>query len=199
MDNKVNEILIETRQIIADVKMQLAELEDKLSELENYRDDFAERPIIYDSHIPDSIELDDLELADSPSTGDSPEIEEESLFGDSFEQIARKMHTKSVMEAAEDHRKEAVLDSMSSDYAWKIDMPGSHVNDVRSAISLNDRVLFINNLFGEDVTAFQQAIAMINSASSLDEVISFIETSYPGWNLRSEIVYRFMMAVRRKI
>jgi hypothetical protein len=39
----------------------------------------------------------------------------------------------------------------------------------------------------------------INSAEDLDSVVEYFETNYPAWNMESEIVYRFMMAVRRKV
>ena len=42
-------------------------------------------------------------------------------------------------------------------------------------------------------------LSSINSMASLDEVVEFVTAQYPDWNLNSEIVYRFMMAVRRKV
>ena len=95
--------------------------------------------------------------------------------------------------------KPTINDSHSTDQAWRKDIPGSPVRDIRSAISLNDRVFFINNLFDEDAQAFVNALSSINAMTSLDEVVEFITSQYPGWNLNSEIVYRFMMAVRRKV
>lgn len=92
-----------------------------------------------------------------------------------------------------------INDAHSTDQAWRKDMPGSPVKDIRSAISLNDRVFFINNLFNEDAQAFVNTLSSINSMSSLDEVVEFVTAQYPDWNLNSEIVYRFMMAVRRKV
>ncbi len=78
-------------------------------------------------------------------------------------------------------------------------MPGTPVKDIRSAISLNDRILFINMLFGQDPMAFQDALTKINQMASLDEVVDFVVNERPEWDLESETVYRFMMAVRRKI
>ena len=93
----------------------------------------------------------------------------------------------------------ALIDAMLDKLAWKKDMPGSAVKDVRSAISLNDRILFINKLFAEDPMAFQSAIVKLNSMESLDQVVDYINTEHSDWNLESDTVYRFMMAVRRKV
>ena len=95
--------------------------------------------------------------------------------------------------------KAAVIDSMTDRQAWRTDMPGTQVKDIRSAISLNDRILFINMLFDQDPMAFQEALTKINQMSSIDEVVEYIVAERPEWNLESETVYRFMMAVRRKI
>ena len=93
----------------------------------------------------------------------------------------------------------AVIDSMIDRQAWRTDMPGTQVKDIRSAISLNDRILFINMLFNQDPMAFQEALTKINQMTTLDEAVSYIVAERPDWDLGSETVYRFMMAVRRKI
>lgn len=95
--------------------------------------------------------------------------------------------------------RQAVIDSMTDRQAWRTDMPGTPVKDIRSAISLNDRILFINMLFGQDPMAFQDALTKINQMASLDEVVDFVMNERPEWDFESETVYRFMMAVRRKI
>lgn len=95
--------------------------------------------------------------------------------------------------------KPAVIDAMTAKQAWRTDMPGAAVRDIRSAISLNDRVLFINRLFDEDPVSFQEALTAINQMSSLDEAVEYLAGSHPSWDFDSELVYRFMMAIRRKI
>lgn len=95
--------------------------------------------------------------------------------------------------------KDAVMDKMAAKESWRTDIPGAKVSDVRSAISLNDRVLFINTLFHEDPLAFQNALSQLNSMPSFDEGARFILDSHPEWNTESDVVYRFMMAVRRKL
>ena len=83
--------------------------------------------------------------------------------------------------------------------AWRTDIPGPEVKDIRSAISLNDRVMFISTLFREDSMLFQDVVSRINAQASLDKVASYLEETFPEWDMNSDLVYRFMMAVRRKI
>ena len=93
----------------------------------------------------------------------------------------------------------AVMDVMAAKQAWRTDRPGMPVKNIISAISLNDRVLLINVLFGEDPMLFQDTIAKFNAMGSLSEALAFITENHPEWDMNSEPVYRLMMAVRRKL
>lgn len=87
----------------------------------------------------------------------------------------------------------------AKNYQWMIDLPGGPVANVISAISLNDRVLFINTLFKEDPALFQSTISEFNKMETINEAVSYVIANFPDWNLNSEVVYRLMMAVRRKL
>lgn len=93
----------------------------------------------------------------------------------------------------------SVMDVMSEKEAWRKDMPGQPVRDVRSAISLNDRASFIRVLFREDPLLFSNSIMEINGMETLAEVEAYLKKFFPEWNMESDAVYRFMMAVRRKV
>ena len=84
-------------------------------------------------------------------------------------------------------------------FQWMNDMPGGEVANMISGISLNDRVLFINTLFREDPSLFQSTISTLNGMKSLEDAIAWLVARFPEWNLNSEVVYRFMMAARRKL
>ena len=84
-------------------------------------------------------------------------------------------------------------------FQWMNDMPGGEVANMISGISLNDRVLFINTLFREDPSLFQSTISALNGMKSLEDAVAWLVARFPEWNLNSEVVYRFMMAARRKL
>ena len=93
----------------------------------------------------------------------------------------------------------AIIDTVTRKRAWEIDMPGAPVGNILSAISLNDRLLFINTLFKKDPILFQDTIRIFNGLESLAAAEEYIQENHPEWNLESDTVYRFMMAVRRKL
>ena len=107
---------------------------------------------------------------------------------------------ESIFEAAQKSPKarKAMIDVMEDKQAWRTDMPGAPVRDMLSAISLNDRVQFINVLFNGDPALFQQARAKINTLETLDQAVDYITSTF-NWDMGSQVVYRFMMAVRRKV
>jgi hypothetical protein len=136
------------------------------------------------------------EVEPEPPVESEPEVEPVMELETIMEPVAEPA-VEAVMDAVEP--KVAVIDSMTDRQAWRTDMPGSPVRDIRSAISLNDRILFINSLFAQDPMAFQETLTRINQMESLDEVVAYVVAERPDWNLESDTVYRFMMAVRRKI
>lgn len=92
-----------------------------------------------------------------------------------------------------------LMDSSAATPKWKTDLPGTPVRNIISAISLNDRVLMINKLFSEDPQLFQQTLADLNAMESFADAEDYVSGHFSGWKMDSEPVYRFMMAVRRKL
>ena len=85
---------------------------------------------------------------------------------------------------------------------WKIriqDKAGFLVRNIRSAISLFDRALFINTLFKEDYALYDKTIGELNELSTLDEAVDYVAARFPDWNFGSDVVYSFMMAIRKKL
>lgn len=82
---------------------------------------------------------------------------------------------------------------------WRKDNPGMLVKNIRSGISLLDRAQFIGTLFKEDFALYDNTIAALNTMNSLDEAVAYIKANFPQWNLGSDVVYRFMMAIRKKL
>ena len=149
------------------------------------------------------------EAAAEPESAAEPEaepVQEEddepfSLFGEMFGAApARKpSRSRTLNEANASRASGAVIDLQTDRPAWYVDMPGPEVKDVRSAISLNDRVMFIANLFREDSMLFQDVVNHINGMSDLHKAVAYLQSTFPEWDMGSDAVYRFMMAVRRKI
>lgn len=148
----------------------------------------------------------EIPAASETATGDLPAAEEEApesvfgeLWGESKPAAAKKPASRTLndVNAARVHK--AVIDSRPDKPRWYTDIPGPEVKDVRSAISLNDRVLFICSLFRDDSMLFQDVVNRINSFPTLEKAVEYLSGTFPEWDIYSDNVHRFMMAVRRKI
>lgn len=140
------------------------------------------------------------ETEPEPKPEDLPEEDGFSLFGGMAEEEEPKAKkTKVPSEHRQYSGHKVIADQKYGNEAWRKDMPGPEVKDVRSAISLNDRVMFISTLFRDDSMLFQDVINKINALTTLEKAVQYLKENFPEWDMDSELVYRFMMSVRRKI
>jgi len=75
------------------------------------------------------------------------------------------------------------------------------VRDLRKAIGINDRFVFINELFRGDENMYERCIKTINSFSALAEAEYWIQRELKtkvGWNDSNETVRHFDQLVRRR-
>lgn len=82
---------------------------------------------------------------------------------------------------------------------WRTARPGAPVKHIRSGISLLDRAQFVGTLFKEDAELYSRTLAELDELHNLDEATDYILRHFPDWNLQSDIVYSFMMAVRKRL
>lgn len=167
------------------------------------------QPEIHEEDMPSAAVEAEPETAAEPEANAGTEIpaaEEEApesvfgeLWGEAKPAAAKKPVSRTLndVNAARVHK--AVIDSRPDKPRWYTDIPGSEVKDVRSAISLNDRVLFICSLFRDDSMLFQDVVNRINSFPTLEKAVEYLSETFPEWDIYSDNVHRFMMAVRRKI
>ncbi len=75
------------------------------------------------------------------------------------------------------------------------------IRDLKKAIGINDRYLFINELFRGDETMYERSLKTINGFNIFPEAQYWIQRELKvklGWNDRSEIVDHFHQIVKRR-
>ena len=212
---------------MSSVRSQLEKLDAKMQEFQQYADPQGDALVPIDIEIDDAYldeevvveanldfeEVQETESQEIPIVEPEPEILEElaaeleptpvpEIFPeeDDDDDLPLFAEPESIFEAAQKSPKarKAIIDVMEDKQAWRTAIPGAPVKDILSAISLNDRVQFINVLFNEDPSLFQQTRARINAMETLDQAIEYVTSTF-NWDMGSQVVYRFMMAVRRKV
>ena len=207
MENNRTEILRELEAELASLKEKVLALEDKLEAFRALpvedpleESDFTDmeigvpdlpEPVTEPGPAPESVpepEEMDLPVEDLPEPEPEPEPVEEIPDQVGNDEREPEPEPAPVVPHPETER-----------LPWRMDKPGLSVKNIRSGISLYDRALFIGTLFKEDYALYDKTIGDLNAMFSLDQAVDYLLERFPDWNLKSDIVYNFMMAVRKKL
>lgn len=207
------------------MKENLSLLRNEIDSLKRLLENMSERLSAADTLISaieeaeeaDDLPADDLQSIDQPTAGhpadDQPAIDQLAIDqpaiahpvddqpADDLPPLELQELEPPVQELPEPEARQgkSLFEDFTISQAWRTDRPGAHVSDIRSAVTLNDRVLFINTLFNGDPVAFQDTMLAINGMRGMDELLDYLKDKDAGWDMDSDIVYRFMMAARRKL
>ena len=198
MDKSHTDFLKECEAEIASLKERIAALEERLSA---YTPEPEE-----DVPVPEEDAVDftaeSIGLADAPVAVEVPPMEPEGAPIEASLDIDEPLVEVPPIEAPPVILSEAKNLAPADDtagMAWRKDKPGLAVKNIRSGISLYDRALFIGTLFKEDYALYDATIADLNTLASLDQAVAYIKEHFPDWDLGSNVVYNFMMALRKKL
>ena len=191
--------------ILAEIKEYLQKIEQSIAELESLApavpQEVPSEPVDLDIDLPEEAQP---EPVPAPAPEPEPEaVPEPEPAPEPIPEPAPEPLPEPVPEPEPEEelppQGPAIIDVVTRKRAWEIDIPGAPVGNILSAISLNDRLLFINSLFKKDPVLFQDTIRRFNGMADLAAAEDYIQQNFPDWNLESDTVYRFMMAVRRKL
>ena len=183
MENNRTEILQELEAELASLKEKVRAFEDKLE---------AFRQLPQEETVEES-DFTDMEIGVPDLPEPEPVVEPEP------EPVLEPEPVPEPVEPPEAPKPAPVPRPETERLPWRLDKPGISVKNIRSGISLYDRALFIGTLFKEDYALYDKTISELNALSSLDEAVDYLLERFPDWNLKSDIVYNFMMAVRKKL
>lgn len=194
MENNERDFLQEAQKEIAFLKERIAALEEKLAAWEVHAAEVPQEAPEVDFS---DVELGVTDALPEPAPTPEPVVEEPVLVSEEPEEPRQPEQPKAPEQPPPSA---AVAPSASiSGYAWSKDNPGILVKNIRSGISLLDRALFIGTLFKEDFNLYDSTIADLNNLNTLDEAVAYIQEHFPEWEMGTDVVYRFMMAVRKKL
>ena len=214
MDNNRTAILREIEAELASLKQQFLALEEKVESLRRMP---SEEPVEESDFTDIEIGVADLPEVTVPAPAEEsvPEVVEEPLEMDLAEDLPEPdpepvpepepasepaPEPEPVPEPEPEPKPAPTAPRPETErLPWRLDKPGLSVKNIRSGISLYDRALFIGTLFKEDYALYDKTISELNGLSSLDEAVDYLLERFPDWNLKSDIVYNFMMAIRKKL
>jgi hypothetical protein len=135
----------------------------------------------------------------------SPKKSEPSnlLFDPLFEipTLSHQQGVKEINEMAE-HQAESLNDRLRQEKTEVVEvLKHEPIKDLRKAIGINDRFVFINDLFRGDEAMYERSIKTINSFHIFQEAEYWISRELIvklGWDKDSEIVKHFIHLVKRR-
>lgn len=205
MEKNNMEILGDFLSEIESLKKRISTLEESVvamkAEMESAPVETPSEPVSEDVDIDiDIVDIPESEPEEpvAPVEVDLPMAEPESPAATEMAEPELEIEAKPEP-APEPQAPKKSLKTVDGSYAWQSAKPGMPVKNLRSAISLFDRALFINTLFKEDYSLYDKTISELNQVASFPEAIDYILTNFPDWNLASDVVYSFMMALRKKL
>ena len=191
MENNRTEILREIEAELASLKQQVSALEEKVEAL---------RQMPAEEETAEESDFTGLEIGVSELPEETAPVAEETVVQTEIEPVDMDLSIDDLPEPEPAPKPAPAVPRADTErLPWRLDKPGVSVKNIRSGISLYDRALFIGTLFKEDYALYDKTIGELNGLSSLDEAVDYLLDRFPDWNLKSDIVYNFMMAIRKKL
>ena len=85
-----------------------------------------------------------------------------------------------------------ILSSGKSESGYKI-IP---INNIRDGIGINDRFLFVRELFGDNQQKFETAVEQLDHLSTIQDAVNYLKANFK-WN-KSEASQKFLALVKRR-
>jgi hypothetical protein len=109
--------------------------------------------------------------------------------------------TEKVIIAEKYHKNQTYINELLAQGLQKKDisslMQAKAVNDIEAAIGVNERFVFIKELFSGDSESYLKTIRILNNAANFNEAFNYIHQTY-SWNLDGETAQKLLDIVRRR-
>jgi len=183
---------------------KLRKLYDIISR-ENIVDSKVSREVIHEKQeIPEFKKLiidDEPEEQETEKITTKPEKEEESdeTYINNEEIIEEKQESSTLGERYQGS-KQFMSELISKQHPAQdisVKIQSKPVEDIGKAIGLNDKFLFINELFKGDSSLYKKTVDFLNNSSDFNDAFNFLNDHFK-WEMKNETVQKFMEVVRRK-
>lgn len=213
MEKNDTDLLREIEETLSTLKQRIQEVEEQLAALrakavteepvDFTTESFGVEPLPEQEAVPvvsDEAPV-DIEVPEEPVDIDIPEVPPVIPVPEAASVIPASEDTV-VIPSPEGASESPAVPVIPQDVArlpWRTARPGLPVKHIRSGISLLDRAQFVGVLFKEDAALYNQTLTELDELENLDQATDYVLRHFPDWDLGSNIVYSFMMAVRKRL
>ena len=72
------------------------------------------------------------------------------------------------------------------------------IASIKSHITLNQKFMFINELFNGDASSFDKMVDFLDTCGSKSHALNYIRDNYPQWDIDNESTLEFMEVIHKK-
>lgn len=194
-----NELIVENDEIIAEEDEIVLEKENFEDPADNLPDTQREKDIPFESQpTAEEVVVEKRELSFKVET-------EPSMDKDNIEKTVESLsisqtYSSSKSESLND-RISALRQSQSATSGNNANSSLQRVGDIKSIINLNDKLLFIKDLFNGYSLAYSEAIELLNRYESFTDAHQFLQNNYAeknNWASKKDTVDKLYIILRRR-
>lgn len=177
--------------VIAGLQAKIEELEAKIAELEARP---AAAPVVETEPEVEVELVFDEEEPEAPETPEEPIVPETPEIPEKPEEPVAQEPEPEPKPVVEEQPKAEPKEEPKAAFSAQV---GAPVDDIRKAISIGDRFLFIRELFGGNGEALQKTIDELNKLASLEEAEALVRKRF-HWDEESAAAQLFMNILKRR-
>ncbi len=173
-----------TEEEIVDILPAKVESEDVISETSN-------DPTGIEIEVPEELIITETETSDTTDIVAVPENmdQKEEILADEFKEVKKTLNET----LGESHQMvNDILTSEKDDTGYKI-IP---INSIWDGIGINDRFLFIRELFANSSAKFENTVAALDRLATIQDAVNYLKMNFK-WN-KTEASQKFLVLVKRR-
>lgn len=149
------------------------------------------KPIGIELEVPDDLIISETETSDTIKIVAVPENmdQKEEILADDFKEVKKTLNET----LGESHQMvNDILSSEKDETGYKI-IP---INSIWDGIGINDRFLFIRELFANSSAKFENTVAALDRLATIQDAVSYLKMNFK-WN-KTEASQKFLVLVKRR-
>ena len=160
-------------------------------------ENIIEKPTIESSIPENESDFEEEALLDADIDIDEDDCDEEEAYleddGDDVH-IAHTFSNSKIL--GENFYQKKSLNDIFSSSEKEYPALGSKIENLKTAIGLNDRFQYIRELFGNNTSKYEEAINKLNSLNKLEEAVDYLEQNFE-WK-KSDASLKFIELIKRR-
>jgi hypothetical protein len=90
-----------------------------------------------------------------------------------------------------------IIGKFKSDTSLATKLQNKPISNIKTAVSINDKIMYINELFNGDSKLWDEVIDALNTMDNLDNALTYIDKRF-GWEEENDTIISFLELIYRR-